>query len=63
MWDCAITTDRAIEANKLDIVLFDKIKNKAIIIDVEVASDDKLQSTIAETKRKDQALSVELKDI
>ena len=51
-WDCAITTDRAVEANRPDIVLFNKIKKKkAIIIDVAVPSDDKLLSTIAEKKR------------
>ena len=63
MWDCAITTDRAVEANRPDIVLFNKISKKAIIIDVAVPSDDKLLSTIAEKKRKYQTLSVELKDM
>ena len=57
MWDCAITTDRPVEANRPDIILFNKIKKKAIIIDVAVPSNDKLLSTIAEKKRNYQALS------
>ena len=63
MWDCAITTDRVVEANRPNIVLFNKIKKQAIIIDVSVPSDDTLLSTIAEKKRKYQAPSVELKDM
>ncbi|RZF42371.1 hypothetical protein LSTR_LSTR004179 [Laodelphax striatellus] len=63
LWDSAIVTDRAVEANRPNIVLFDRVCKKAYIIDVAVPLDDNLVSTLAEKKRKYQPLSVELKDI
>ncbi|XP_039276066.1 uncharacterized protein LOC111055986 [Nilaparvata lugens] len=63
LWDCCKTTDRAVEANRPDIVLFDRKNKEAYIIDVAVPLDENLVSTIAEKKRKYQPLSVELKDM
>lgn len=63
LWDSAINTDRAVEANRPDIVLIDKQARKAVIIDIAVPSDQKLISTVAEKKRKYQPLAVELKDM
>lgn len=63
LWDTAIVTDRPVEANKPDIVVFDKTTRRAIIIDVAVPLDHNLLSTIAEKKRKYQPLAIELKDL
>lgn len=63
LWDTAIVTDKTMEANKPDIVVFDKTTCRAIIIDIAVPLDHNLLPTIAEKKRKYQPLSEELKNL
>jgi hypothetical protein len=63
LWDSVIVTDRAVEANRPDLVLFDKKAQTATIIDIAIPSDAHVVSTIANKRRKYQPLAVELKDI
>jgi len=63
LWDTPIITDRSVEANRPDLVLFDKKAETAIIVDIAIPLDDNLETTIAEKKRKYLPLAVELKDI
>jgi hypothetical protein len=58
-----MATDRAVEANKPDIVVIDQGNLKGLIIDIAVPLDDNLEKTHAEKRRKYQGLAVELKDI
>jgi hypothetical protein len=63
LWDTPIITYRPVEANRPDLVLFDKKAKTAIIVDIAIPLDDNLETTIAEKKRKYLPLAVELKDI
>jgi hypothetical protein len=63
LWDTPIITDRSVEVNRPDVVLFDKKSETAIIVDIAIPLDDNLETTIAEKKRKYLSLAVELKDI
>ncbi|KAF4528234.1 hypothetical protein B566_EDAN016009 [Ephemera danica] len=61
LWDSMIVTDRAVEANRPDLVLIDKKEKTAIIIDIAVPLDNHVVTTCAEKRRKYQPLAVELK--
>jgi hypothetical protein len=63
LWDTAMVTDRSVEANRPDIVLFDRWERKAMIIDVAVPLDANVVTTVAEKKRKYQPLAIEFKDM
>jgi hypothetical protein len=63
LWNTPIITDWSVEANRPDLVLFDKKAETAIIVDIAIPLDDNLDTTIAEKKRKYLPLAVELKDI
>jgi hypothetical protein len=63
LWDTPIVTDRSVEANRPDLVLFDKKAKTAVIDDIAIPLDDSLETTIAEKNRKSKylPLAVELK--
>jgi hypothetical protein len=63
LWDTPIVTDRSVEDNRPDLILFDKKAETAIIVDIAIPMDDSLETTISEKKRKYLQLAVELKDI
>lgn len=63
LWDMSIQTDRAVEANRPDMVWVDKKLKRAFIIDMAVPLDKNVVSTWAEKKRKYQPLSYELKQV
>jgi hypothetical protein len=63
LWITPIIPDRSVEANRSDLVLFDKKAETAIIVDIAIPLNDNLETTIAEKKRKYLPLAVELKDI
>jgi hypothetical protein len=50
LWDTPFVTDRAVESNRPDLVLFDKQAKTATIIDIAVPLDTNIESTIAEKK-------------
>lgn len=47
-WDRTILTDQTVQANRPDIVLFDKKKNKVILIDVAVPNTQNLDTKYTE---------------
>jgi hypothetical protein len=52
LWDTPIITDRSVEANRPDLVLFDKKEETDIIVDIAIPLDDNVKATIAEPMRK-----------
>ncbi|CAB3379748.1 Hypothetical predicted protein [Cloeon dipterum] len=63
LWDSEMVTDRAVEANRPDIVVIDQRKKEGLIIDIAVPLDANMERTVVEKKRKYQPLAVELKEI
>ncbi|CAB3382611.1 Hypothetical predicted protein [Cloeon dipterum] len=63
LWDSEMVTDRAVEANRPDIVVIDQRKKEGLIIDIAVPLDANVERTVVEKKRKYQPLAVELKEI
>ncbi|MEG2848334.1 MAG: reverse transcriptase family protein [Bacilli bacterium] len=62
-FDCPIKTSNRIENNKPDIFLYDKIKNKIILIEVGITNLDKIKTVESEKYRKYDVLANELKCI
>ncbi|XP_045463748.1 uncharacterized protein LOC123673305 [Harmonia axyridis] len=60
-WDMVITTDKPIPHNRPDIVLFDKGRRSAKIMDVTVPADDNISKAFTEKLTKYQDLAFELK--
>ena len=60
IWDMLLTTDRNVGANRPDIVIRDKRKNKVFIIDVSCPSDVNVEKKENEKLSKYSALRVEL---
>lgn len=63
LWDSILTTSRLVDANRSDIVLFNKTAREAMIFSVTVPTDDKFVPATTEMKRKYQLLAVKLKDM
>ncbi|CAB3387688.1 Hypothetical predicted protein [Cloeon dipterum] len=63
LWDSEMVTDRAVEANRPDIVFIDQRKKEGLIIDIAVPLDANVERTVVEKKRKYQPLAVDLKEI
>ena len=60
LWDMVLTTDRAVGANRPDIVIRDKINKKVYIIDVSCPSDVNVNAKEQEKISKYSGLRVEL---
>jgi hypothetical protein len=58
--DCFIFTDIKISSNKPDIFIHDKVKNKIILVEVGITSQDKLKTVETEKYRKYDLLAKEL---
>jgi hypothetical protein len=63
LWDFHIQTDKQVIANQPDIVLIDKSKKKAIIIDIAIPNDVNIKSKEHEKITKYQPLAEELSRI
>jgi RNA-splicing ligase RtcB len=63
LWDMSLQTDRAVEANRPDLVWVNKKEKKAFIVDIAVPLDKNVVSTMAEKRRKYQPLAFELKQV
>ena len=61
MWDLPITTDKKIGANRPDITIHDREKNKALLIDFSVPYDTNIILKTAEKLTKYKELEIELK--
>ena len=59
-WDMVLTTDRAVGANRPDIVVRDKIKKKVLILDISCPSDVNVVAKENEKINKYSGLRVEL---
>ena len=59
----AIITDKTIANNKPDLILMDKVKKEAVIIDLAHPLDHNLQKTFSEKKRKYIELAEEIKEM
>lgn len=62
-WDLTIITDRGVEHNRPDMVIFDKANKKAIIIDFAVPLDQNLAKSYAEKITKYEILAQQIKDM
>ncbi|CAH1393385.1 unnamed protein product [Nezara viridula] len=62
-WDQPILTDHTIPHNRPDILIIDKSKQSAFIIEIGVPSDDNLHKVVAEKKRKYVELAEEIKQL
>ncbi|XP_044755067.1 uncharacterized protein LOC123314020 [Coccinella septempunctata] len=62
-WDNPMITDRAVQHNRPDIVIFDKINKKVTIIDVTVPADDNITKAYTEKLTKYHDLAFEMKEI
>ncbi|XP_045466617.1 uncharacterized protein LOC123675312 [Harmonia axyridis] len=62
-WDTLMETDRPVAHNRPDIVIFDKVKKEANIIDVTVPADDNISRAYTEKITKYEDLAFELKEI
>lgn len=62
-WDNLIVTDRSIQHNRPDIVLFDKEEGKVTIIDVTVPADDNISKAYTEKLTKYHDLAFEMKEM
>ena len=60
IWDMVLTTDRAVGANRPDIVVRDKINKKIPILDISCPSDVNVVAKENEKINKCSGLSVEL---
>ena len=63
LWDMNIQTDKVIAANKPDIVVFEKLKRKCVIVDVACPFDTRLDGKAKEKIEKYQDLKRELQRI
>ena len=63
LWDFPIQTDHEIQHNKPDIILHEKAKNTAYIIDIAVPSDYNIVNKRAEKLRNYVDLAIELKEL
>ena len=61
MWDVPITTDKKVGANRPDITIHDREKNKALLIDFSVPYDTNIILKTAEKLTKYKELEIELK--
>ena len=61
MWDCSIITDRAIHANRPDIVVKDSINNTCQLIDMSTPSDRNICLKHHEKKSKYKDLEIEIR--
>lgn len=62
-WDLTLITDRGVEHNRPDMVVWDKLNKTATIIDFAVPQDNNLAKTYAEKIRKYEALAHQMKDM
>ncbi|XP_045480887.1 uncharacterized protein LOC123685276 [Harmonia axyridis] len=62
-WDTLMETDRPVAHNRPDIVIFDKVKKGANIIDVTVPADDSISRAYTEKITKYEDLAFEQKEI
>lgn len=62
-WDLNIITDRSVEHNRPDMVVFNKDERTAIIIDFAVPLDQNLTKTYAEKITKYEALAQQIRDM
>lgn len=62
-WDTSITTDRAVQHNRPDIVLLDREKSEVKIIDVTIPADENLERSYTEKLTKYHDLAFEMKEI
>jgi Reverse transcriptase (RNA-dependent DNA polymerase) len=62
LWDMPITTDRAVEANRPDMVWVDRVAKKGFIIDMAAPLDKNIVATMAEKRRKYHPLAIEIRD-
>ncbi|XP_045480902.1 uncharacterized protein LOC123685290 [Harmonia axyridis] len=62
-WDLAVTTDRGVEHNRPDMVVWDNKKKTVIIIDFAVPQDNNLAKSYAEKISKYEALAQQMKDM
>ena len=60
LWDMTLVTDRAVGANRPDIVIRDKLEKKVFIIDISCPSDVNVLTKENEKVAKYSALRVEL---
>ena len=60
LWDMTLVTDRAVGANRPDIVIRDKLQKKAFIIDISCPNDVNVLNKENEKISKYSALRVEL---
>jgi hypothetical protein len=63
LWDTPIITHRSAEANRPDLVFFDKKAETSIAFDIAIPLDDNLEISIPEKKRKHLLFAVELRVI
>lgn len=62
-WDLSIVTDRSVEHNRPDMVVWDKEEKTALVIDFAVPQDYNLAKTYGEKMSKYEALAQQIKDM
>lgn len=62
-WDITISTDIAVEHNRPDVVVWNKINRTVVIVDFAVPMDGNLKKSYDEKKKKYEALSRQMRDM